>query len=506
MKRKFKTLITALAVCAVSAFAVMASGCMSVPEWLEQARCTHKWNDGEVTKAATCEDVGEKTVTCTLCGYEDIEYIPATGHTWQKVEEAAPTCTQVGNTDGVICVTCQEYFITPAEIPALGHIDVTDTGHAPTCTETGLTDGSHCGVCNEIFEAQEEVPATGHNVVTVAGKSATCTEAGLTDGEACTTCGVTLSAQEEIPMVACADEDGDGYCDMCNIIMPLAEGTYTEVAATVGETVAGNWYRIYMPEEAYSKSQILLSSKISYSNAETPGAIAIGYTSGPVMEGEEGTYGVTYDYLLSVIIKKNNSVTTMFDYGDYIDVYISAGTLVQEDMLVNSGDLISSEPVDETTTITAVNGTVYRLQVNEGGEVAQPDDVVHPAEGTYTEVAATVGEKVAGNWYRVYFEERNGTYYPGAYFGCEGLKFGFRTSTIVEPACVHLNATTIVEIPNTLVIIQECENDKGIYADFYFNIGSCTYPTPVGEQALNITEGTTITSIAGEVYRLQVNE
>lgn len=351
MKRKMKTLITAFAVCAISAFAIMASSCGGVPEWLEQACCTHKWNDGEITVQATCKDVGEKTVTCTLCGYEDIEYILATGHAWINTDAVDPTCTQVGQMAGIRCATCAEWFIEATEVPATGHIDVMDTGKAATCTETGLTDGIHCGVCNEVITAQEEIPANGHKTVTVAGKAPTCTETGLTDREVCETCGVTLVEQEEIPM-ECVDEDGDVFCDMCKMPILLVEGTYTEVAVEVGETVVGNWYRVYI--SAY----------------------------------------------------ENNH-------------YEASG---------------------------------------------------------------------------IKFKDFN-------------LIFGFPLSGIQSSGAVyHCSTYNSIEVPETLVLVVGGKDDKGLYADFYFNAGSCIYTAMLEEYTLNITEETTITEILGEVYRLQVNE
>lgn len=355
MKRKIKALITAFAVCAVSAFAIMASSCGGVPEWLEQARCTHKWNDGEITVQATCEDVGEKTVTCTLCGYEDIEYIPATGHAWINTDAVDPTCTQVGQMAGIRCATCAEWFIQATEVPATGHVLVTDEGKAATCTETGLTDGEHCGVCNEVITAQEEISANGHKTVMVAGKAATCTEAGLTDGQACETCGVTLVTQEEIPMVACADEDGDGYCDVCNIIMPLEEGTYTEVKATVGETVAGNWYRVY----SGSTTTMGLSSKVLVDG--------YGYTDVLRLDIfiDKNMVFVTFGGMLNGVFSINNSVIKVRIHDGYIDFYISSGQLTQEDVL-SGNSLVSSDPITEETTITSIAGSeLYRLQVNE---------------------------------------------------------------------------------------------------------------------------------------------
>ena len=49
----------------------------------------HKWNDGEVTKEATCTEKGEKTFTCTVCGETKAEEIDAVGHNWEKVTNPA---------------------------------------------------------------------------------------------------------------------------------------------------------------------------------------------------------------------------------------------------------------------------------------------------------------------------------------------------------------------------------------------------------------------------------
>ena len=248
MKKNYRMRILALA---LSAFVVMSSGCNAVENIksnIEKMRCEHQFDVGEVIKNATCEEMGEKLLTCTLCGATETEEISATGHTWQKVDAIAPTCTQVGYIEGIVCVTCHEEFIIPTEIPATGHSIVTDEGCSPTCTETGLTDGSHCTVCSTILTAQEEISATGHTFVRVAGKAATCMETGLTDGQACETCGVTLVAQEEVALAPCADEDNNGLCDRCEKIMPLLEGSYIEEDIAVGEKVAGNRYRIYFIE------------------------------------------------------------------------------------------------------------------------------------------------------------------------------------------------------------------------------------------------------------------
>ena len=394
MNKKLKILSLFFAVISIVGF----SGCNNFKTKIEQQRCEHEMNEGEVTVKATCESVGEKTLTCVLCGYEEIEKIPAVGHIWNKVDEVIPTCTEVGYTDGVVCVTCHEYFVKPVEIPALGHIEVTDMGYSPTCTETGLTDGSHCAVCEEVLTAQEEIPENGHDFDVVVGKEPTCTEPGfidkkvcadcgtfyyaqeeipalghievidkgysptcsergLTDGSHCAVCEEVLTAQEEIPMLLCEDKDGDGYCDLCDMILPLAEGTYTEVAVTVGETVAGYWYRFYY-EEGYASNTIRLSTTVM--DPYAPGQVMVNVVLGCLYGSEIGC--TISSMTLGKFFTTQNAIMVTRFFDGYADIYIREGTLQQQNP---DYGVVESEPVTAETTIEDIVGIVYRLQVNE---------------------------------------------------------------------------------------------------------------------------------------------
>lgn len=157
----------------------------------------HTWNDGDVTKEATCEEDGVKTFTCTECGETKTEAIAATGHTEETVEGKAATCTEAGLTDGKKCSVCGKTLEEQEEIPALGHEEEIIPGKAATCAETGLTEGKKCSRCGEILVAQEEIPLADHSwdqgTVT---KEATCTEPGLKTST-CTVCGKT--DEVEIP-------------------------------------------------------------------------------------------------------------------------------------------------------------------------------------------------------------------------------------------------------------------------------------------------------------------
>lgn len=97
----------------------------------------HKWDSGAVTKNPTCEEPGEKTFTCSVCG---------------------------------------EVIKAQEEIPALGHKEVKVEGKPATCTEKGLSDGIKCSVCGETIKSQEELPARGHSF-----KDGVCTECGAID-------------------------------------------------------------------------------------------------------------------------------------------------------------------------------------------------------------------------------------------------------------------------------------------------------------------------------------
>lgn len=255
MKKSIKRLITVFAVCAVSAFACMASGCSltdKIKDKIEQARCEHEWNDGEVTKEATCMEKGELTKTCTLCEKVETEEIELAEHIAVYVQAVTPTCLEKGVTDGTVCSVCETKISGFQEIPALGHIVVKDSAVAPTCLEDGLTEGEHCSRCNEVLKAQEKVPATGHNLVILEAVEPTCLTEGKTQGVLCDKCNGAFPAQEILPKLAHIDEDNDLYCDICKSLFTDLTSC-SEVELTSGVKVANKYFRCYFPtSDTYS--------------------------------------------------------------------------------------------------------------------------------------------------------------------------------------------------------------------------------------------------------------
>ena len=193
----------------------------------------HNWNEGEITKSATCTEDGVKTYTCSGCETTYTEIVEAHGHKSVDVLEKPATCTEAGYTAGTRCSVCEEVLSGLEEIPATGHTEVTDAAVQPTCTETGLTEGKHCSACNTVLVAQQEIPATGHKEVIDAAVDPTCTEKGKTEGKHCSVCNEVLVAQKEIPAkghteavdaakVATCTETGltEGkHCSVCNTVL-----------------------------------------------------------------------------------------------------------------------------------------------------------------------------------------------------------------------------------------------------------------------------------------------
>ena len=157
--------------------------------------CNHQWDEGAVTTEATCEEPGEKTYTCALCGETKREEIAALGHTWGEwtvIKEAE--CA----VDGAQIRTCSLCNKTETEsIPQLGHDFVIEVVKEPTCMDPGEQHKT-CSRCGLVIE-NEPIPATGHDYEWVVEKEATFHEDGIRKGT-CSNCGDVIT--ERIPMLS----------------------------------------------------------------------------------------------------------------------------------------------------------------------------------------------------------------------------------------------------------------------------------------------------------------
>ena len=182
----------------------------------------HTWDQGTVTKEATCEEAGSKTYTCTHagCGKTKTETIDALGHSTSHVDAKSPTKTEPGNIEHYKCTRCGKLFadkdakqpLSEADVmlPALGHELTKVEASAPTCDKAGNTEyyickdtDCGCGRCysdpygkNEITLASTVINATGHKLTTVTGKAAKCEEDGVETYYKCTVCNKLFSDKD----------------------------------------------------------------------------------------------------------------------------------------------------------------------------------------------------------------------------------------------------------------------------------------------------------------------
>lgn len=148
--------------------------------------------------AATCETDGKTEGShCSVCGtiLTAQKTVKATGHDWDegKITKAA-TCEEKG-VKTYTCRTCKK--TRTEDVSALGHQAVTDAAVAATCETDGKTEGSHCSVCGKVLTEQKTIPAFGHTWDTgKITKEAACEIKGVKT-YTCETCKKTRT--EEIP-------------------------------------------------------------------------------------------------------------------------------------------------------------------------------------------------------------------------------------------------------------------------------------------------------------------
>jgi len=171
------------------------------------------------------------TVLLSMCLLSCIHI--CTSFDTQKVE---PTCTG----DGYTILTCRDCgrYKYGGYVKRKGHTEIIRKyAYQPTCTEQGATDEIICSECWEVIQEQTIIEAIGHQPVVVSpGRPATCTAAGVADLIICAECEEELQAAVEIPIKDHDDENGDYYCDACDLFF----ADYGEPISTVDDLKAIN--------------------------------------------------------------------------------------------------------------------------------------------------------------------------------------------------------------------------------------------------------------------------
>jgi D-alanyl-D-alanine carboxypeptidase len=181
--------------------------------------------------APTCtEDGCTEGLVCSVCDTVISEplTLSATGHSAVKTDGKAPTCTEDGYTESEICSVCNTVIIESQPLKALEHTVVTIEAKAPTCTEEGHTDSEVCSTCGTVIREAQTVSALGHATVTVKGKAATCTKDGKTDKTYCSRCDEVLAESEVIPALGHSEKTVKGVSATCT-----KEGLTSSVVCSV---------------------------------------------------------------------------------------------------------------------------------------------------------------------------------------------------------------------------------------------------------------------------------
>lgn len=186
---------------------------------------SHTWDDGKVTKEATCKDEGTKEFKCTACSAKKTEKVPVNEDhkygDWTSLgyDGHTRTCTVCGNEN------TDEHDWYAGEIL-----------EEATCQSTGLM-SVYCGDCGAT--AQETIPVADHNYVstnmTAAQHTLKCSDCGtVTTGEhdfsdewehdkqthyhSCEDCGYKADLAQHEPGPR-ATETTDQICTVCERIL-----------------------------------------------------------------------------------------------------------------------------------------------------------------------------------------------------------------------------------------------------------------------------------------------
>ena len=171
---------------------------------------THTYGDWIITKSPTCIAEGSKKRTCTVCGVEEVETIPATGvHTygeWKVTKQA--TCTA----DGTKTKTCTGCGATQSQVIAkLGHSFV--NGKCSVCGET-LIIGANINYHEYVSESGGTVSASYTSTKTTRGST------NSSDSDAT----YSVVNNSGIQWIVLGEENGQIKITTKNIVQPTSGG------------------------------------------------------------------------------------------------------------------------------------------------------------------------------------------------------------------------------------------------------------------------------------------
>lgn len=188
----------------------------------------HTWDEGKVTRNATCTVTGEKTFTCTVCKTasrtESVPVDPSNHVHTEIISAVAPTCTSTGWTAETKCAACDTVIEAQKVVPATGHSWNSGAVSTPAAC---MVDGVRTFTCDTCGETKtQSIPATGHSMTFTAAKDPTCAEPGNPQYWICNDCGKHFR-----------DSNGENPMTNNELVIPATD-IHTEVTTQENQTAA----------------------------------------------------------------------------------------------------------------------------------------------------------------------------------------------------------------------------------------------------------------------------
>lgn len=152
----------------------------------------HTWDEGTVTTAPTCMAEGVKTYTCTLCGEQKTEVIPAAAHKYTNyVYNNDATCQKDGTKTAACDYGCGTKDTVTAEGTKTGH---SFTNYVYNKDASCRSDGTKTAVCDYGCGASDTITAPNTKLAHTYDANGVCTVCGTQDPARATTAAVTTAA------------------------------------------------------------------------------------------------------------------------------------------------------------------------------------------------------------------------------------------------------------------------------------------------------------------------
>ena len=192
----------------------------------ETVKAAHTWDEGTVTKAATCKDTGSKTVKCTACNAEKVETIPVnSNHTygsWSSdgIEGHNHTCSLCGAEESADHRWYTTEILEEATCQKTGSKKV-------MCEDCGASAEMDIGLADHTYNAPAEVTETQHTLVCAVCATSTTADHSFSDTMehdkqmhyyTCEICGYKKDQAEHVPGPK-ATEETDQVCTVCDRIL-----------------------------------------------------------------------------------------------------------------------------------------------------------------------------------------------------------------------------------------------------------------------------------------------